>query len=161
MKSDPDKSLREQLIQLLKGGHAHATFDDAIENFPAELRGKKAADLPYSAWMLLEHMRIAQWDILGFSRDAKHKSPDFPEDYWPKSAEPPTESAWSKSVESFRSDLQAMQKLISDPKTDLHKLFPWGDGQNVLREALLVADHNAYHLGELVMLRRLLGAWKT
>jgi uncharacterized damage-inducible protein DinB len=160
MKSDPDKSLREQLIQLLKGGHAHATFDDAIEGFPLELRGKKAADLPYSAWMLLEHMRIAQWDILEFSRDPKHKSPDFPDAYWAKSTEPASESAWNKSVESFRADLQAMQKLVTDRKTDLHKPFPWGDGQNVLREALLVADHNAYHLGQLVMLRRLLGAWK-
>ena len=160
MKNGSDKSLRDQLIQLLKGGNAHLTFDDAIEDFPRELRGKKVKDLPYSAWMLLEHMRIAQWDILEFSRSAKHKSPKFTEDYWPATADPPNASAWEQSIESFRADLNAMQKLVSDPKTDLYKPFPWGDGQNVLREALLVADHNAYHLGEFIVLRRLLGAWK-
>jgi DinB superfamily len=160
MKNGSNKSLREQLIELLKGGHAHATFDDAIEGFRRELHGKKVKDLPYSAWMLLEHMRLAQWDILEFSRNAKHQSPKFPEGYWPATAEPPTEASWDQSIKSFRADLKAMEKLVSDPKTDLYKPFPWGDGQNVLREALLVADHNAYHLGEFIVLRRLLGAWK-
>jgi hypothetical protein len=160
MKNSADKSLRDELIKLLDGGQAHITFDDAIEEFPRELRGKKVQDLPYSAWMLLEHMRIAQWDILEFSRSAKHESPKFPEDYWPTTAEPPNDDAWNASIKSFRSDLKAMQKLVSDPKTDLYKPFPWGDGQNVLREAMLIADHNAYHLGEFVMLRRLLGVWK-
>jgi len=160
MKNGSDKSLRDQLTQLLQGGHAHATFDDAIESFPPDLRGKKVKDLPYSAWMLLEHMRLAQWDILEFSRSAKHQSPKFPEGYWPATAEPPRESLWDESIKSFRADLKAMQKLVGDPKTDLYQPFPWGDGQNVLREALLVADHNAYHLGEFVVLRRLLGTWK-
>ena len=160
MKNASDQSLRDQLVQLLNGGHAHATFDDAIEGFPRELRGKQVKDLPYSAWMLLEHMRLAQWDILEFSRSAKHQSPTFPEGYWPATPEPPTEAAWDESIKSFRADLNAMQKLLSDPKTDLYKPFPWGDGQNVLREALLVADHNAYHLGEFIVLRRLLGEWK-
>jgi hypothetical protein len=160
MKNGSDKALREQLVQLLNGGHAHATFDAAVEGLPPELRGKKVQDLPYSAWMLLEHMRLAQWDILEFSRSAKHQSPKFPEGYWPATADPPQESSWDESIKSFRADLKAMQKLLSDPKTDLYKPFAWGDGQNVLREALLVADHNAYHLGELVMVRRLLGAWK-
>ena len=160
MKNGSDKSLRDQLIQLLNGGHAHATVDDAIKGFPPELRGRKVKDLPYSAWMLLEHMRLAQWDILEFSRSAKHQSPKFPEGYWPATVEPPNTSAWDESIKSFRSDLNAMQKLVSDPKTDLYKPFSWGDGQNVLREALLVADHNAYHLGEFIVLRRLLGTWK-
>jgi DinB superfamily len=160
MKNGSDKSLRDQLIQLLNSGHAHASFDDAVEGFPPELRGKKVKDLPYSAWMLLEHMRLAQWDILEFSRSAKHQSPKFPEGYWPATADPPQESSWDESIKSFRADLKAMQKLVSDPKTDLNKPFPWGDGQNVLREALLIADHNAYHLGEFIVLRRLLGAWK-
>ncbi len=159
MKIDADQSLRKQLIELLKGGNAHATFDEAVAGFPSELRGKKVKGLPYSAWMLLEHMRIAQWDILEFSRNPKHESPGFPDGYWPKEDAPPSESAWENSLNMFRRDLEAMQKLVSDPKSDLHKPFPWGDGQNLLREALLVADHNAYHLGELVLLRRLLGAW--
>ena len=159
MKKDADQSLREQLLYLLKGGNAHATFDEAVEKLPPELRGKKVKDVPYSAWMLLEHLRIAQWDILEFSRNPKYESPGFPEDYWPKDEAPPSQSAWDNSIRTFRRDLDAMQKLVSDPKSDLHKPFSWGDGQNLLREALLVADHNAYHLGELVLLRRLLGAW--
>ena len=160
MKSDPDKSFREQLVQLLQGGHAHATFDDAVDGLPAELRGKKTKDLPYSPWMLLEHMRLAQWDILEFSRDPKHQSPDFPKGYWPPQSEPPSASSWDSSVKSFRADLKAMQGLVNDPKADLHRPFSWGDGQTLFREALLLADHNAYHLGEFVVLRRLLGAWK-
>src|SRR5499425_2895900 len=134
MKANDDQALRDHLLELLKGGHAHATFDAAIADFPSNLRGRKADDLPYSAWMLLEHMRIAQWDILEFSRSAKHESRKFPEDYWPTTAKPPNDDAWNASIKSFRSDLKAMQKLVSNPKTDLYKPFPWGDGQNVLRE---------------------------
>jgi hypothetical protein len=160
MKTNQDKSLREHLLELLKGGHAHATFEAAIANFPTNLRGKKAGDLPYTAWMLLEHLRIAQWDILEFSRNAEHVSPKWPEGYWPESEAPPSTPDWDKSVKSFQADLKSMQKLVSDPKTDLYAGLPWGDGQTVLREALLVADHNAYHIGQLVTLRRLLGAWK-
>jgi hypothetical protein len=160
MKDGAERSLRAELVKLLEGGQAHVTFDDAIEGFPPELRGKKVHDLPYSAWMLLEHMRIAQWDILEFSRSAKHESPKFPEDYWPATAAPANDEAWNESIKSLRSDLKAMQKLVSDPEADLYKPFPWGDGQNLLREAMLVADHNAYHLGEFVMLRRLLGVWR-
>lgn len=160
MTASPDQSIREHVLALLKGGSAHATFDDAIADFPAELRGKKAAGLPYTAWMLLEHMRLAQWDILQFSRSAEHVSPEFPEAYWPQSAAPPSDAAWDESVKSFRAELAAMQELVSDSKTDLYARIRWGDGQTILREALLIADHNAYHLGELIVLRRLLGAWK-
>lgn len=160
MKANHDQSLRDHLLELLKGGNAHATFDAAIADFPSNLRGRKADDLPYTAWMLLEHLRIAQWDILEFSRSAKHVSPKWPEGYWPDTEAPPNESTWDKSVKSFQSDLKAIEKLVTDPKTDLYAQLPWGDGQTVLREALLVADHNAYHIGQLVTLRRLLGAWK-
>ena len=157
--NEKDKSLREHLLNLLKGSQAHTTFDATIAGLPAILRGKKAKGLPYTAWMLLEHMRIAQWDILEFSRNAKHRSPDWPKGYWPKSEAPPSASAWDESVKAFRANLKAMQRLVSDPKTDLYARIPWGDGQTILREALLVADHNAYHLGQLVALRRVLGAW--
>ena len=160
MKNNVDQSLRDHLLYLLEDGGAHAKFDEVIAEFPATLRGKKVADLPYTAWSLLEHMRIAQWDILEFSRNAKHVSPDFPAGYWPKQDAPPSGKAWDESVETFRKGLREMVELVRDPKTDLYARLPWGDGQTVLREALLVADHNAYHLGQLVTLRRLLGAWK-
>jgi hypothetical protein len=110
--------------------------------------------------MLLEHIRIAQWDILDFSRNPKYKSMEWPKDYWPATEAPPTADAWNKSIKAFKKDLKEMQDLVADPKTDLYKAIPWGDGQTILREALLVADHNAYHLGQMVMLRRLLGAWE-
>jgi hypothetical protein len=155
-----DASLREHLITLLTGGNAHATFDAAVKNFPAELRGKRPKGAEHSPWQLLEHLRIAQWDILEFSRDAKHKSPEWPEEYWPKSPAPPDDKAWDKSVRAFRKDLKALSELVSDEKTDLFAKIPHGDGQTILREALLTADHNAYHIGQLVLVRKLLGAWK-
>jgi DinB family protein len=155
-----DGILREHLISLLTGGNAHATFDAAVKNFPAELRGKRPKGGEYSPWQLLEHLRIAQRDILEFSRDAKHKSPKWPEEYWPKSPEPPDEKAWDKSVRAFRKDLKALSELVSNEKTDLYAKIPHGDGQTILREALLTADHNAYHVGQLVLVRKLLGAWK-
>jgi DinB superfamily len=160
MKPNPDQTLRQHLLYVLKGGGAHAKFDDVIENFPAKLRGQKADGLPHTAWMLLEHMRIAQWDILEFSRDRKHVSPQWPEGHWPKTEAPPSAAAWTNSIQDFRKGLKEMESLVANPKTDLYAPIPWGDGQTVLREALLVADHNAYHLGQLVSLSRLLGAWK-
>lgn len=160
MKTNPDQALRQHLLYLLNDGGAHAKFGDVIKDFPTNLRGTKIENLPYTAWMLLEHMRIAQWDILEFSRDPKHTSPTFPDGYWPTTDAPPSDAAWNKSIQSFQKDLKAMEDLVSNPKTDLCAALPWGDGQTVLREALLVADHNAYHLGQLVTLSRLLGAWK-
>jgi hypothetical protein len=154
-----DKALREHVVYLLKGGGAHLNFESAIAGLPARLRGARGAGGPHTPWRLLEHMRIAQWDILEFSRNPRHVSPAFPEGYWPKGDAPPDEGAWDRSVEAFRADLQAMQDLVADPATDLFAPIPHGDGQTILREALLVADHNAYHLGQLVMLRRALGAW--
>ncbi len=157
---ETDKSLRKHLIELLDGGHAHASFDDVIADFPPKLRGEKPAGLPHSAWMLLEHMRIAQWDILDFSRTPKYKTLKWPEEHWPKSLSPPNAVAWDKSVRSFHRDLGAMRKLVNDAKTDLFAKIPWGEGQTILREAMLVADHNSHHLGQLIDVRRLLGIWK-
>jgi len=154
-----DKALREHLIELLQGGSAHAKFQDAIKDFPDGLRGRRPANLPHSVWMLLEHMRIAQWDILEFSRDKKHVSPVWPEGYWPSKDAPPSTAEWNASVKQFRADLKAMVDLVRNPKTDLFAKIPWGDGQTILREALLVADHNAYHLGQIVDVRRALGIW--
>ncbi len=159
MATDLDSSLRRHLIELLKGGSAHARFEEAIAGIPAKLRGQIPAGLPHSPWMLLEHMRIAQWDILEFSRNRKHVSPDWPRGFWPRGEAPPSIAAWNTSSKKFRHDLKAMQDLVANPKTDLHTRIPWGDGQTVLREALLVADHNAYHIAQLVDVRRLLGAW--
>jgi DinB superfamily len=159
MKNDHDSSLRQHLLELLKGGSAHARFEEAIAGIPAKLRGQKPASLPHTPWMLLEHLRIAQWDILEFSRNRKHKSPDWPKDYWPPHEAPPSTAAWNASIKQFHRDLKAMQELVASPKTDLYAPIPWGDGQTVLREALLVADHNAYHVAQLVDVRRALGAW--
>ena len=155
-----DERLREHLIELLNGGSAHVAFSDVVEDMPEKLRGVKPSGLPHSAWMLLEHLRIAQWDILEFSRNAKYKAPKWPEGYWPSTEGPPSVAAWNKSIQQFRKDLKAMKDLVTNPKTDLYARIPWGDGQTILREALLVADHNAYHLGQLLDVRRLLGAWK-
>jgi DinB superfamily len=159
MKPDPDHLLRKQLIDLLKGGNAHAKFDDVIAGLPPKLRGQKPPRLPHSPWMLLDHLRIAQWDILEFSRNKKHVSPDWPKGYWPRTAAPPSTAAWNASIKNFRKDLKALQDLVANPKTDLHARIPWGDGQTVLRQALLAADHTAYHLAQLVDARRVLGAW--
>ena len=154
-----DKLLREHLLYVLKGGGAHLDFETAIANLPAELRGAKPAGVPHTPWRLLEHMRICQWDILEFSRNPRHFSPKFPDGYWPAGDAPPNAAAWDKSLAAFRTDLRAMQDLVADPATDLFAKIPHGDGQTILREALLVADHNAYHLGQLVVVRRALGAW--
>ena len=150
------KDLREHLLWLLGGGHAHLGFDAAVAEFPDSLQGRSTAGFPHTPWRLVEHMRIAQWDILEFSRHPDHLSPTFPEGYWPAQDGPPDEEAWGVSVTRFRNDAAEFQSLVSDPSQDLMAPFPWGDGQTLLREALLVADHNAYHLGQLVALRRAL-----
>ena len=152
-----DQPLREHLLKLLSGREAHADFDSAIGDWPVQLAGAKVANFPHTAWMLLEHMRIAQWDILEFSRNPKHQSPSWPEGYWPESEEPANEREWTKAIAEFKRDLKAMETLVANPKLDLFARFPWGGGQTLLREALLVADHNAYHLGQLVMLRKCMG----
>jgi len=156
--------LRQQLKALLDGGQAHATFDQAVKDMPAKLQGVVPESLPYSAWQLLEHIRLAQRDILDFSRndDGSYRELKWPDGYWPKNPDPPDAGAWHKSIEQIRKDRGDFEKLIdSVDDAELIKSFPWGKGQNLLREALLIADHEAYHVGELVLLRRLLGAWKS
>jgi hypothetical protein len=154
-----DAALRKHLVYFLKGGGAHVHFEDALNGFPVRKRGVFVQGLPHTGWQLLEHARIAQWDILEFSRDAKHVSPDFPGGYWPKTPVPPSNAAWEKSVRAFRRDLRQFAQLVENPRTDLYAKIPHSHGQTVLREVLLAADHNAYHLGQLVDLRRALGAW--
>jgi hypothetical protein len=154
MKKSP---LQQHLVNLLSMEGAHVSFDEAIKNFPKDIRGRKPSGAPHTPWQLLEHLRIAQSDILEFSRDAKHKSPKWPEGYWPKSEAPPNDGAWDKSVAAFRQDLEAMKKLVFHATDEqLYAPIPHGDGQTLLREALLVADHNAYHLGQLVYARKTL-----
>jgi hypothetical protein len=155
-----DAAVREHLLYLLGGGGAHVGFDAAVKGLPEELRGRVPKGLPYSPWQILEHMRLAQWDIVEFSRNRDHRSPEWPRGYWPASAAPPGRAAWKKSITTFRADLETMQEMVRNPATDLYARIPWGDGQTILREALLVADHNAYHLGELIVVRRLLGTWR-
>jgi DinB superfamily len=156
-----DQSLRQHLLELLQGGHAHATFDAVIANIPANLLGKKPAGYPHSLWMLLEHLRLAQWDILEFSRNPKYSAPKWPDDYWPKSAAQPSPAAWNASVKKFRADLTTTQNLVKNPRTDLFAKIPWGDGQTILREVLLLADHNSHHLAQMIDIRRLLGDWPS
>jgi hypothetical protein len=155
-----DQALRRHLAELLDGAQAHATFDNVVADFPPKFRGEVPQGLPHSAWMLLEHMRIAQWDILDFSRNPKYKQIKWPEQYWPKAPAPANAGEWDNSVKSFRDDLEAMKQLVNDPQTDLFERIPWGDGQTILREAMLVSDHNSHHLGQLIDVRRLLGIWK-
>jgi hypothetical protein len=156
-----DAALRQHLADLLKGGSAHVHFMDGLEGFAPNKRGTFAAGLPHTGWQLLEHSRIAQWDILEFSRNPKHISPGFPEGYWPKTPGPPADAEWDKSVQQFQRDLDEMIALVKNPQTDLCAKIPHGDGQTTLREALVLADHNAYHLGQLVDLRRALGIWPS
>ncbi len=155
-----ESELRLQLKALLAGGQAHATLEEAVAAMPFTLQGVVPDGLPYSAWQLLEHLRIAQRDILSFSNnsDGHYKPLAWPKDYWPEQAAPPDEDAWQRSVETIRQERMKFERLLADG--DLTLPFPWGEGQNLLREALLIADHEAYHAGELILLRRLLGAWK-
>jgi hypothetical protein len=149
-------SLREHIVNLLTKAEAHVDVSSELKDFPRNLRGRKPEGAPHTPWQLLEHMRIAQWDILQFSVDAKHVSPKWPEGYWPETEEPPSDKAWDKSVKDFFADLDKVCKLVRDPKRDLFAKIPHGTGQTLLREALLVADHNAYHLGQIVMVRKTL-----
>jgi hypothetical protein len=158
MSDDRDRSLREHLLYLLRGGGAHVKFDEALKDFPPDLFNRRVEGVPYTPWHLLEHMRIAQRDILEFSRSAAHVSPDWPDGYWPDRTKEATGDDWRRTVEGIRADLRAVEALVEDEANDLHARIPHGEGQTLLREALLVADHHAYHLGALVTLRRALEA---
>lgn len=157
---DNNGLLRMELDRLLSGKGAHADFATAVADFPHKLRGAMPNGAAHSPWQVLEHLRITQWDILEFSRDPKHVSPVWPDGYWPTKPAPENDAAWDHSIEAFHRDLKAMRKLVADPNSDLFQPFAHGDGQTLLREALQLADHNAYHLGGMILLRRLLGAWK-
>jgi len=161
-KTNEGVELRRQLAALLDGGEAHATFEEAVADLPKELRGVVPEGLPYSAWQLLEHLRITLRDILNFSAPPTggYHALKWPEEYWPKETVPPSDDAWQRSIASVKEDREKFKALIAKPEADLTKPFRWGEGQNLLREALLIGDHTAYHVGELIVLRRLLGAWK-
>jgi hypothetical protein len=158
---DNDASLRDQLVPLLRGGGAHVDVFAALKDFPAKLYGAKPENAPHSAWQLLEHMRIALRDLLDFSTNSEYVEKKWPDDYWPESAAPPSKQAWSSSVKALKEDLAAFEKLVKNPKSNLYAQIPWGKkDQTLLREVLLAADHNSYHVGQLVLLRRLLGTWE-
>ena len=152
--------MRTELAKALDWGKAHADFDKAVDGFPPRLRGRRVRGLPYTAWQLLEHLRIAQHDILDFSTNADYVEIAWPDDYWPKEAAPPDARAWDRSVAGFRRDRAALKKLAANPRVNLAKRIPHGRGQTLMREILLVIDHNAYHVAEIIVLRRLLGIWK-
>ena len=158
--ADSQAALREHVLSLLEGGGAHVKFNDAVAGIPAKLRGVKPEKLDVSPWRVLEHMRLAQADILEFCVNRDYREKEFPADYWPSTDAPPDPRAWDKSIKAFESDLAEICKLVKNPSTDLYAKIPWGEGQTYLREALLAADHNAYHLGQMITVRRLLGAWK-
>ncbi|HTW45279.1 MAG TPA: DinB family protein [Acidobacteriaceae bacterium] len=155
-----DKILREQLVETLRGGQAHANIVDAVKDFPPEHYGSRPKGAPYSAWQLLEHIRIALNDILDFSTNPRYAALNWPGDYWPKQDAPPKLSDWDASFNAISADLEAFESLIRNPESNLYARIPWGDGQTLLREVLLVIDHNSYHIGQLVMLRKELGDWK-
>lgn len=154
------EKLVDELVYLLEKGNAHLSFEEAIAGVPVSLAGIRPEGMPYSIWQLVEHIRIAQWDIVSFCLSEQHRSLDWPEGYWPPAAGPVSESQWNHSIREIRQDRERFIKLLRDRSDSLFDALPWGDGQTLLREALVIADHNAYHTGEIVVLRRLLGCWK-
>jgi hypothetical protein len=156
--ANDNRALREHVLYVLRGEGAHVTFEDFVADFPTELCGQRVEGLPYTAWQVLEHMRIAQWDILEFSRNPNHVSPKWPEGYWPPQDQTGTPELWQETISKFRHDLKEMENLVADPSTDLFAKIPHGTGQTIMREALLIVDHNSYHLGALVVISRILKA---
>lgn len=154
-----DAAVRQMLQKVLAWEDAHVGFDRAVADIPPNLRGTQPPGLPYSLWQLVEHLRLAQHDILDFSRNANYREMKWPDAYWPSSPEPPSADAWDKSIAAYKADCDALQKMAADTKLDLNARIPHGSGQTYLRELLLVADHNAYHVGQIVLVRRLLGCW--
>jgi hypothetical protein len=159
MVKSEDRVLRDTLVEFLRGASAHADFDSVVKDFPAELRGKRPKGAEHSAWQVLEHLRLALHDLYDFSVNPRYEAMKWPDDYWPKEAAPPSEDAWNASVHAVKKDVAAFEKLIGDPNTNFSATIPWGEGQTILREVLLAGQHTSYHLGELVLLRRELGAW--
>jgi hypothetical protein len=153
-----DSALRAHLLELLRFGHAHLTPDECFKGLSFELWGQRPTGAPHTPWQLLEHLRITQWDILDFSRNPNYVEIKWPAQYWPEQDAPADHAALKKSLDQFNHDLDEMRQLVRNPKTDLFAKLPWGSGQTILREAMLVADHHAYHLGQFVLVRRMLGS---
>jgi hypothetical protein len=160
MDQSQDRALREQLVEFLRGGSAHAELKTVVAGVPKELRGKKPKGAPHSAWQLLEHIRVALHDLYDFSTNPNYVQPNWPDDYWQKDAAPPSDGAWTASVRALKKDIEDFEKLIGEPETNLYATIPWGQGQTILREVLLAGQHTSYHLGQLVSLRKELGGWK-
>lgn len=160
MANAEDRALREQLVEFLRGGSAHAELRSVVDDFPEELRDQKPKGSPHSAWQLLEHIRIALHDLYDFSTNSNYVQPDWPGDYWPREAAPPGIDAWEKSVKAVKKDLADFESLVKSPETNLYATIPWGTGQTILREVLLAGQHTSYHLGQLVSLKKELGGWK-
>jgi hypothetical protein len=154
-----DQVLREQILQLLTGRNAHFTFDDAVTDFPIEAINRRPPNVPYTPWHLVEHLRIAQWDILEFMRDPGHISPEWPKGYWPDPQTTTNPAGWQQSLDRFRADMAAVKVMVQDPALDITSELPHAPGYTYLREFLLVADHNAYHIGEFAILRQVMGTW--
>jgi hypothetical protein len=162
MAKTDDAALREQLVALLKGGHAHATLVDAVAQFPADRIGERPQGLPYSAWQLVEHIRITLHDLLEFSTNSEYVELDWPSGYWPKNAVPGKDESWNATLKAIQADMKSFEALVHSPDSNLYATIPWGkNGETLLREVLLAADHTSYHVGELVLLRRVLGIWKS
>ena len=155
-----DRALRDHLLELLRGGSAHVDLATVLDDFPLESAGRKPENVPYSPWQLLEHMRVSLSDLLQFSTDPKYVAPNWPDDYWPAKEAMPGPGEWESSVKALKADLAAFEGIVQDSNSNLYAKIPWGDGQTLLREVLLASDHTSYHLGELVLMRRELGAWK-
>jgi len=160
MAKTEDRQLREQLVKFLRGGEAHAEFKTVLDDFPVKARGVVPRGAEHSAWQELEHMRIALHDLLDFSTNPNYVAMKWPDDYWPKEAAPVNDDAWDASVRAVKKDVADFEKLVGDPESNLYASFPWGDGQTLLREVLIAGQHTSYHLGQIVLLRRILGTWK-
>jgi hypothetical protein len=160
MANAEDSALREQLAQFLSGGQAHAELKTVVDDFPVEARGAKPKGAPHTGWQLLEHIRVSLEDLLEFSTNSKYVEKKWPDEYWPKEEAPESDAAWKSSVKAVKKTLADFEKLVKNPETNLYATIPWGDGQTILREVLLAGQHTSYHLGQLVSLRRELGAWK-
>jgi hypothetical protein len=158
---ESDKVVREQLLFLLRSGNAHMNFDQAVADFPIQNINTKPPNVSYTPWYLLEHLRIAQWDILEFIRDPKHVSPTWPEGYWPPENEEADQAKWEKTICDFQADMETLQDMVVDQQVDLYALIPHAPDYTILREILLVADHNAYHIGEFAILRQVMDNWQS
>jgi len=160
MSNAEDRALRDQLVQFLRGGQAHADLKSVLDDIPAAIRGARLKGMPHTPWQLVEHIRIALHDLLDFSTNSNYQAPEWPRGYWPEEEAPGSEEAWEESIRGIKKDLADFEKLIGEPESNLYATIPWGEGQTLLREVLLAGQHTSYHLGQLVVLRRELGAWK-